>query len=146
MTNYTDEDRESILQAAYETLARTANIGRASPVVPLPETLADRRYREAVERKAEREAEQQRGHRPTDYEVAQLEARLRAELEAKCADLTDESELLKALLAEAFAYLQREIEAKINAAVGELRADIAVQRGVDHGEIIELPNVLRKPG
>ena len=58
--------------------------------------------------------------------------------------VAERSYLMEQLLPELLAAVFRRIKAEVNEAVGQLRADVAVQRGVDRNEVVELPNVLRK--
>jgi hypothetical protein len=111
-----------------------------------PEKLSDKWRREATEAEAERKAE--RDSKLTEYEAA----RLRIDIEAKIADVqaridqavAAERAYWNEALPELLALMRREITAEISAAVGELRADVNVQRAVDQGVVTELPSFLRK--
>lgn len=134
------DPRQAILDQARETLRRTAHLTVSTKsVLPPDESLADRRYREAIERKAERDAEQQQQHRLTDYEAAQLEARVRAELAGTVAA---ERGFMMELLAEFLAHVERQTNEK----VGLLRADMNVQRAVDRegSNVVDMPDFLTK--
>jgi hypothetical protein len=52
--------------------------------------------------------------------------------------------LLRRLLAELIAELRAEITAEISEAVGRLRTEVNVQRGIDKGTVTELPNPLAR--
>ena len=129
----TMSDKQAILDAARATLERTANLPNLGNLPP-PESRADRWRREADEAEAARLRERER---LTDYEAAQPEARL-------AGMVAERSYLMEQLLPELLAAVFRRITAEVNEAVGQLRADVAVQRGVDRNEVVELPNVLRK--
>ena len=113
-------DKQAILDAARATLERTANLPNLGNLPP-PESRADRWRREADETEAARLRERER---LTAYEAAQPEARL-------AGMVAERSDLMEQLLPELLAAVFRRITAEVNEAVGQLRADVAVQRGVD---------------
>lgn len=109
------------------------------------ESRMDRDRRELMERDA-RWARERADSTLTDYEAAQLEARLRAELDGKITNaVAAEREHTMACLLELTAQLLQRFDGKIAEAVGELRAEVTVQRSINRDtNVAKLPGFLKR--
>jgi hypothetical protein len=95
--------------------------------------------REAHETAAARQAEtERRRQREKDHRTRALVGSM----------LEQHKDFLLAVVGEALGEFKQqliaEIEAKISAEVGQLRAETNVQRAIDKAEVVELPNVLKR--
>jgi CYTH domain-containing protein len=161
MSKYSDEEKAAVLARARATLAepmpeRVVPNENNYPPFESPSAKWRREATEEMER-AERE-KRANDHRTIERRITnavmtslqglidQAMASERAEIgQAVAAERAHMMELLPELLAKMRAEIRRSITAEINAAVGELRAEVNVARAVDKSaNVIDMPDFLKR--
>jgi hypothetical protein len=145
MTTYSNEDRARILEAARVALeaAQASLDAPRAEIEPHIESRSERWRREAAEQE-QRFAQERREWSLTETEAQRLEHRL-------AGLVGEQKEFFLQLLAELTAELRHEFDQKVaelNTELGLLRADVTISKafakGEPGGDVIDLPNPLRR--